>query len=94
MRASTHRALREHPTRTVPRRRAARGTRQPRHWARVHVIRISSKGQFTIPVALCRHLGIKPGDRVEIRLHGTDAFELRTLPQDERPTREQGGDEL
>ncbi len=40
---------------------------------------ISSKGQFTIPKALCLRLGIQRGDKVEIKVINGDAIAVRPL---------------
>ena len=41
-----------------------------------HTAKITSKGQVTLPVALRRALGLKPGDRVHFRRTAAGDFEM------------------
>jgi len=36
----------------------------------IYIRRINSKGQVTIPAEIRRHLGLRPGDKVIIRVRG------------------------
>ncbi|HEX3739498.1 MAG TPA: AbrB/MazE/SpoVT family DNA-binding domain-containing protein [Terriglobales bacterium] len=44
--------------------------------------RITSKGQITVPVEIRRKLGLRRGDRVEFREHGTEALITRAMEPD------------
>jgi AbrB family looped-hinge helix DNA binding protein len=35
-----------------------------------YIVRVSSNGRITIPIAIRRQLGIKPGDILDVRVEG------------------------
>lgn len=47
---------------------------------RIASARVTSKGQITIPVAVRRRLGLRPGDRVHFSLEDDRAV-LRAVPE-------------
>ncbi|GEM_PF-4696350 len=42
----------------------------------VRTITFSSKGQLTVPVAICHHQGFKPGDRLTVTVEDQDSFRV------------------
>ena len=50
-------------------------------------MRVTSKGQVTIPVAVREEIGIEPGSEVEIVARG-DRAEIRPVPPNEAPITE------
>lgn len=46
----------------------------------VRRVTLSSKGQMTVPVAIRRRHGLKPGDKVAIALEAEDGFRATILP--------------
>ena len=50
---------------------------------RIHTSTLTGKGQITVPVSICRALGLKPGARLDIYPAPNSAFEVRVR----RPSR-------
>ncbi len=45
----------------------------------VRTVTLSRKGQLTVPVAICHHHGLKPGDKFTTIVEDADSFRVRLL---------------
>ncbi len=42
----------------------------------VRTTTLTTKGQLTVPVAICRHHGLKPGDKLAVTIDDEDSFRV------------------